>query len=263
MQYNKIIFKEISSEVCMITLNDEKSLNALDLEMRSELSQVMTHITNSPYRVLVINGNGKAFSAGGNIASMAGISSAEEASKRLEKLHDFINKLRNWKGIVVASIHGNAAGAAVNLALSCDYIIAEENTKLTQSFSKIGLVPDCGGFWLLPRLVGPIKAKEMMLLGKSVSAVEFYDLGLINELVPQEQLMEKTLRMADYFAHGPATSYQYIKQMVNDSFEKSFEQTLKEESVIQGICLTTDDFKEGIDSFLNKRKPVFGNKISN
>ncbi|WP_067726539.1 enoyl-CoA hydratase/isomerase family protein [Oceanobacillus damuensis] len=257
MNFNKIIFQEISTNTCMITLNDERSLNALDLEMRSELSDAMSRIISGSYNVLILNGNGKAFSAGGNINSMTGISSAHEASKRLDDLHDFIMKLRGWKGIVIASIHGNAAGAGLNLALSCDYIIAEENTKLTQSFSRIALVPDCGGFWLLPRLVGPIKAKEMMLLGKSVSAEEFYDLGLINEIVHSEERMEKTLTMAEHFSSGPSISYQYIKQMVNDSFEKSFDQTLKEEKIIQGICMNSDDFKEGIDAFLNKRKPVF------
>ncbi|WP_203553607.1 enoyl-CoA hydratase/isomerase family protein [Bacillus sp. B15-48] len=260
MKFNKIIFQEISTNICMITLNDEKSLNALDLEMRREFSDVMSHIMDCSYKVLILNGNGKVFSAGGNISSMTGISSALEASQRLDDLHDFIMKLRSWKGMVIASIHGNAAGAGLNLALSCDYIIAEEGTKLTQSFSKIGLVPDCGGFWLLPRLVGPIKAKEMMLLGKSLSAEEFYQLGVINEIVSAEERMESTLKMADDFIKGPSISYQYIKQMVNDSFEKSFEQTLKEEKVIQAICMNTDDFKEGIEAFLSKRKPVFEGK---
>ncbi|WP_053363425.1 enoyl-CoA hydratase-related protein [Bacillus sp. FJAT-27251] len=260
MNFNKLIFQEISADICMITLNDEKTLNALDLEMRSELSSIMSHIMSSSYKVLILNGKGKAFSAGGSISSMTGISSAVEASKRLDDIHDFILKLRGWKGISIASIHGNAAGAGFNLALSCDYILAEENTKLTQSFSKIGLVPDCGGFWLLPRLVGPIKAKELMLLGKSVTAEEGYRLGLLNEIVSSEERMERTLNIAEYFSNGPAIAYQYIKQMVNDSFEKSFEQTLKEEKIIQGICMSTDDFKEGIEAFLDKRKPVFEGK---
>lgn len=260
MKYNKVIFQEISTKTCMITLNDEKSLNALDLEMRYELSNIMSHVMNRSYNVLIINGMGKAFSAGGNISSMTGISSVIKASKRLDDLHDFIIKLRSWKGIVISSIHGNAAGAGLNLALSCDYIIAEQNTKLTQSFSRIGLVPDCGGFWLLPRLVGPIKAKELMLLGKTTTAEEFYNLGLINEIVSAEERMKRTLKMAEYFSNGPSISFQFIKQMVNDSFEKSFEQTLKEEKVIQGICMNTNDFKEGIDAFLSKRKPVFNGK---
>ncbi|MBO1003183.1 enoyl-CoA hydratase/isomerase family protein [Pseudogracilibacillus auburnensis] len=262
MKYRKINFQEISTEICMITLDDEDTLNALDLEMRKELSNAVLQITNKSYKVLILNGNGKAFSAGGNIESMVGISSALEASKRLDHLHDFILKIRNWKGIVIASIHGNAAGAGLNLALNCDYIIAEYGTKFTQSFSNIGLIPDCGGLWLLPRLVGPIKAKELMLFGKSLTAKDFYELGLINELVSKEERMDRTLKMAEHISNGPTVSYGYIKQMVNDSFDKSLEQTLKEEKLIQGICMNTNDFKEGIDAFLNKRKPVFG-KINN
>lgn len=257
MELSKLYINEVNTDICEIVLNDISTMNALDLKMRSELADVMSYIEKQSFRVLIIRGKGKAFSAGGNIAEMKNIASAEEGSKRLIHIHEFINQIRNWDGIVIASIHGYAAGAGMNLALCCDYIIASEETKFIQSFSKIGLIPDCGGFWLLPRLLGPIKAKEVMLLGKSVDVEEYYRLGLINKVVKQKDLYEETMKVAEDISNGPKIAFKFIKQMVNDSFDKTFDQTLKEEAIIQGICMESADFKEGVNAFLSKRKPSF------
>lgn len=258
MSYEKIIFGH-DNGVAKITLNSKKNLNALDYSLVSELIAALDECEKNPdIRVVVLNGAGKGFSGGGDIAAMyKAIEEGQGFEELIEKAIEVAIKIKKLPKPVIASVHGPVAGAGFNLAIACDLCIAAENALFLQAFVKIGLIPDTGGVYLLTRAVGVSKAAELALTGKKVSAKEAFDLGIVSELCSNEELEQKTNKLALKMAKGPAVSYKNMKELIYKSQFSDFEEYAKAEVKAQVECSKTEDFKEGLKAFLEKRKPNY------
>lgn len=257
VEYKTLILEE-QDQVLKITLNRPESRNALDMEMREELSEVLDSVSKNPdIRVLILTGNGKAFCAGGDIKTMQVPFPPLAGRKRLKDLHVWLKTLINLEIPVIAAVNGVAAGAGCNLALACDMIIASREAKFIQSFVKVGLVPDAAGLYFLPRLIGLSKAKELMFTGKAIDAREAESLGLVNKVVAAEQVGPVTEKLAKELAQGSGKAIALTKRILNLSLSSDLETVLEFEAIAQDICFGTPDFVEGQKAFLEKRKPVF------
>jgi len=256
-KYNTLLV-ETTDRVCKIFLNKPESRNALDMEMRAELADVIDAVSRDPaVRVLVLSGKGKAFCAGGDLKTMNQPFPPFTGRQRLKDLHVWLKKLINLEIPVVAAVNGVAAGAGFNLALACDIVIASAEAKFTQSFIKVGLVPDAAGFYFLPRAVGLSKAKELMFTGKLLGAHEAETLGIVNKVVAAEELGSYTDQLAKELAYGPGKAMAMIKRLLNLSLSSDLETVLEFEAMAQDMCFGTEDFLEGKQAFLEKRKPSF------
>jgi 2-(1,2-epoxy-1,2-dihydrophenyl)acetyl-CoA isomerase len=249
------------SGITTITLNRPEKLNALAGHMRRDLAQALeTAGSDRTVRVVVVTGAGRAFCSGGDVRAMSELiekRDAEEFSRLLGSARRFITSIRQMTKPVIASINGPAVGAGFNLALACDLRIASSNATFSQSFAKVGLHPDWGGSYFLPRLVTPNKACEMFFLGESISAEEAYRLGILNYVVAPEELEPATARLAERLRDAPAISLGAAKQAVYMSQAAELEEMLRYETEAQMRCFESDDAHEGCRAFLEKRQPKF------
>jgi 2-(1,2-epoxy-1,2-dihydrophenyl)acetyl-CoA isomerase len=209
--------------------------------------------------VVVITGEGKAFCSGQDLKSGAG-------SKRsfLDSLHKrynpIIRAIRNLPKPVIARLNGVAAGAGCSLALACDVIVAADDAVLTEVFINIGLVPDSGSSYFLPRLVGMARAFELATMGTKIKAADAASIGLVNKAVPADKLDEAVRAYTTYYAAAPTKSIGIIKKMLNKSATSTLDEMLDYEAYCQEIAGNSDDYREGVNAFLEKRKPVFSGK---
>lgn len=255
---NKAVILELKNNILVITLNKPKSLNALDDDIKRELMQAMEEAhNNSDIKAVVITGEGRAFSAGGDLNSLALVSSASQGRERIKKLHDLIYKFVNLEKPIIAAVNGYAVGAGCNLALACDIILASNKAKFSEIFSKVGLIPDAGGLYFLPRLVGPMKAKELVFTAQMIEAEEAKRIGLVNRIVDEENLLPEAMELAEQLAKGPSKAIGLAKALINQSMGWDLNTLLESEALAQGICMNTDDFKEGVKAFQEKREPKF------
>ena len=241
-----------------ITLNRPDVYNALNDEITFELQDVLKTISkDDTIRVVVLTGEGKAFCSGQDLKSAP----ADQKRSFLNSLHKrynpIIRAMRELPKPIIGKLNGVAAGAGCSLALACDMIIASEEASLIEVFINIGLVPDSGSSYFLPRLVGMAKAFELCALGSKVKAKEAVELGLINKVVPADQLEQTVNELANQFASAPTKAIGLIKKMLNKSATSSLEQMLDYEAYCQEIAGQTSDYKEGVKAFLEKRKPDF------
>lgn len=254
--YEKIKI-EIKNKVCVVTLNRPEVRNALGQEMREELRTFFTSVKNNDeVKVIVLTGEGKVFSAGGDLSTLKTVDSVA-GRKRLQDGHEMIHSILNLEKPVIAAVNGIAAGAGVSLALACDLIVATTSTTFIQSFIKVGLIPDYGSIYFLPRLIGRHRALELMLAGGKISAEQAEKMGIINRIVPDDLLLEEALSLAATLAEGPAIAMGLTKKLTNRSVLAEISETLELEGLAQGICFETEDFKEGVSAFFEKRKPQF------
>jgi 2-(1,2-epoxy-1,2-dihydrophenyl)acetyl-CoA isomerase len=239
-----------------ITLNRPKVLNAWSDQLLDELIQLLDEIAQYPeVKVVVLTGEGRAFSVGADHKEAAVFKYAPPGVEDWMADRSRIPiKLRSLPKPVIASINGIATGGAVNLALACDIIIASEEARFSQIFVNIGVHPDTGGTYFLPRLVGVARAMELFLTGRFIDAKEAERIGMINKVVPAEKLEAESL------ARGPTLSYKMIKQSVYQGLTTDLETALRREGDCQAVCLTSEDCKEGLKAFLEKRKPEFKGK---
>ncbi len=247
--------------VATITLNRPEVYNALNDEITYELQDVLKVAgKDDRVRVLVLTGEGKAFCSGQDLKD----SPSEKKRSFMESLHKRYNPIilamRNLPKPIICRLNGVAAGAGCSLALACDLIVASEDATLIEVFVNIGLVPDSGSSYFLPRLVGMAKAFELCSMGSKVNAADAVKMGLINKAVPADTLDAAVRTYTDYFANAPTKAIGLIKRMLQKAATSSLDEMLEYEAYCQEIAGSTKDHREGIDAFLEKRKPLFSGK---
>ena len=259
------MYEHIQSEeadgILTITLNRPDRLNAFIGHMRRDLAETLEHAgSDRNVRVVIITGAGRAFCAGGDIAFMAELMQrrdAEEFSRILGAGRRVILAIRQMTQPVIAAINGPASGAGCNLALACDLRIAANTATFSQSFAKVGLHPDWGGTYFLPRLVTPNKACELFFLGESIDAAEALRLGIVNQVVAPEELQATTLELAQRLRVAPPIALAAAKHAVYMSQASELDEMLRYETEAQLRCFDSDDGHEGVQAFLEKREPRF------
>jgi 2-(1,2-epoxy-1,2-dihydrophenyl)acetyl-CoA isomerase len=256
--YQTLIF-ERAGTIATITLNRPEALNALDLVMRRELAAVLDEIeADEGARVVVVTGAGGHFCAGGDVKSMRATRySAAEGRARVESLNRTVSRLVDFPKPTIAMVDGYAVGAGSNLALCCDLIIASDRAKFGELFWKIGLVPDGGGTWLLSRVVGLARAKELIFTADIIDAAEAARIGLVNRVVPVADLVATTRALAEKIAGGPPAVLRMAKHMVNRAATSDLAAALDLEAFSQGIAISSEDHQEGLAAFFEKRPPKF------
>lgn len=248
---------EVTGGVATITLNRPEVYNALNDEITFELQDaVKTVAKDQSVRVVVLTGEGKAFCSGQDLKA-----SGQTKKSFLDSLHKRYNPLilgmRNLAKPIVCRLNGVAAGAGCSIALACDIIVASEEATLIEVFINIGLVPDSGSSFFLPRLTGMARAFELCSMGNKVKGREAFELGLVNKVVKPDELDAAVKSYTDYFAQAPTRAIGLIKKMLNKSATSTLEEMLEYEAYSQEIAGGTHDHKEGVTAFLEKRKPAF------
>jgi len=255
----KSITTKIENKVATLTLNRPEVFNSFNREMALLLQNELDACEKNPeVRAIVITGSGKAFCAGQDLKEVTSPELNPGFKKILEEHYNpIIQRIRNIEKPVIAAVNGVAAGAGANIALACDVVVASENASFIQAFSKIGLVPDSAGTFFLPRLIGFQKASALMMLGDKVSAEEAEKLGMVYKVVAAENFMEEVNNIASILANMPTKALGLTKRLLNNSMQNSLEEQLNLESKLQIESAQSEDYAEGVDAFVNKRKPNF------
>jgi 2-(1,2-epoxy-1,2-dihydrophenyl)acetyl-CoA isomerase len=261
MSFENINF-EMRDAVAVVTLNRPAALNALTVAMGKELQQALSKAAEEGARAMVLTGAGRAFCAGGDLREMQKIA---EQYGRIEAFFDEPLRMLNECVLmfgkagfpIIAAVNGVAFGAGCNFALACDLVLAAESAKFSESFVNIGLSPDCGGTFILPRLVGMKRAAYFLMTGESIDAPKAEALGIINFAVPDDQLMPRAMALATKLANGPTGAIGRIKRLLESSASNDCAAQLEEEHRAQMESGQSNDFKEGVSAFLQKRPPGF------
>jgi 2-(1,2-epoxy-1,2-dihydrophenyl)acetyl-CoA isomerase len=247
-----------TNNVATLTLNRPEKYNSFNREMALDLQQALdTCNTDAEVRAVYITGAGKAFSAGQDLAEVTDPNGPGMARILSEHYNPIIRRIRGCEKPVIAAVNGVAAGAGANIALACDIVVAAHSASFIQAFSKIGLIPDSSGTFFLPRLIGLQKATALMMLGEKVAATEAEWLGMIYKVYTDDQFAEESMKLATTLAAMPTKGLAYAKQALNLSLSQNLEQQLQTEDELQQLAGSTEDFKEGVDAFLEKRTAKF------
>jgi len=257
----KFLKYAIDGGISTITLNRPDVYNALNDEITYELQDAFRAVAkDESVRVVVLTGEGKAFCSGQDLKASA----AQENRSFLDSLHKrynpIIRAMKNLPKPVICRLNGVAAGAGCSLALACDIIVASEEATLIEVFINIGLVPDSGSSFFLPRLVGTARAFELCSRGSRIKAVDAAAMGLVNKVVPQAVLDQAVAEYANYYESAPTKAIGMLKKMLNKSATATLDEMLDYEAYCQEIAGNTEDHKEGVKAFAEKRKPAFKGK---
>lgn len=260
MSSYKFLLYRVENGVATITLNRPDVYNALNDEITFEMQDAFKAVAKDDgVRVVVLTGEGKAFCSGQDLKAGSG-----QKRSFLDSLHKrynpIIRAMRNLPKPIICRLNGVAAGAGCSIALACDLIVASEEATLIEVFINIGLVPDSGSSWFLPRLVGTAKAFELASMGTKVKAKEAEAIGLITKAVPADQLDSAVATYTTYYAQAPTKSIGLIKKMLNKAANSSLDEMLDYEAYCQEIAGNSEDYKEGVTAFLEKRRPAFKGK---
>lgn len=252
------ILLEIKNSIAFITLNRPEKFNAFNREMAFELQHVLDECEkDNNIRCVYITGAGKAFCAGQDLSEITNPDGPGMERILKEHYNPIVTKIRNLNKPVVAAVNGVAAGAGANIALCCDVVVAAKSAFFIQAFSKIGLIPDNGGTFFLPRLIGMQKASAFMMLGDKISAQEAERTGMIYKFFPDKIFLKEAEQIATALSELPTKGIAYTKKALNESMENTFAQQLNTEDELQQKAALTKDFKEGVTAFLEKRKANF------
>lgn len=252
------VLLEIKNAVAVITLNRPASFNAFNREMALLFQEHLDKCAaDNTIRCIYLTGNGKAFCAGQDLAELSGDDPMPIEKILGEHYNPIVTRLRNIEKPVVCAVNGVAAGAGANIALACDVVVATASASFIQAFSKIGLIPDSGGTFILPRLIGFQKASAMMMLADKVSAADAEKMGMIYKCFSDEFFEDESMNIAITLSNMPTKGLALTKKALNSSFNNTFEQQLQVEDAFQYTAAQTQDYKEGVAAFLEKRKPVF------
>jgi 2-(1,2-epoxy-1,2-dihydrophenyl)acetyl-CoA isomerase len=253
---SSILF-ELREGVAWITLNRPDKYNAFNREMALLLQDKLEACKSTDVRCVYITGAGKAFCSGQDLAEVSDPAGPKIENIVGEHYNPVITLIRQLEKPVVAAVNGVAAGAGANIALACDVVVAAQAALFIQAFSKIGLIPDSGGTYFLPRLVGWQKASALMMLGDKVTAEEAERMGMIYKYFSNDTFEEEAGKIALTLASMPTKGLAFTKQLLNKSFQHTYQEQLQAEEIFQQQAGGTKDYKEGVDAFLQKRKPNF------
>ena len=252
------ILFEIKNGVAHLTLNRPEKYNAFNREMALLLQILLDNCaTENSVRAIYITGNGKAFSAGQDLAEVTGENPVGFEKILSEHYNPIVTKIRSLNKPVVCAVNGVAAGAGANIALCCDIVVASEAASFIQAFSKIGLIPDSGGTYFLPRLIGFQKASALMMLGDKVEAIEAERIGMIYKYFNTDVFIQESIAIAETLAQMPTKAFAVTKKALNESLQNNLQAQLQIEDILQYESAHTEDYTEGVNAFIEKRKPVF------
>jgi len=260
MSFETILF-EVKGGVAKLVLNRPDKLNSFNATMHSDIRECMKRVErDDEIRCLLITGSGRGFCAGQDLGDRDVSPNAEmpDLGQSIEQNYNpLLRRIKSLEKPVICAVNGVAAGAGANIALACDIVLAARSASFIQSFSKIGLVPDSGGTWSLPRLVGHARAMALSMLGDKLSAEQAADWGMIWLCLDDDLLLTESEKLAAHLASQPTRGLGYIKCAINTSSTNSFEQQLDLERDLQRLAGRTHDYREGVTAFMNKRKPEF------
>lgn len=253
---------EMRGMVGVITLNRPDALNALTLPMAREFQAAVGEARELRARAIVLTGAGRAFCAGGDLREMQKIAARDGRAEAffdepLRVLNEGVLLIRRTPLPFIAAVNGAASGGGCNIALACDLVVAGESARFNQAFIKVGLSPDCGGTFILPRLVGWRRASELLMTGDSVNAQRALEMGMINLVVADNELMDQTMKLAERLANAPTAAIARIKELLELSATNDYAAQLELERKAQIQSGLTEDFKEGVAAFVEKRPAKF------
>ena len=251
--------------VATIQMNRPDALNALSRQLAEDLASAIKQADSDNARAVILTGSGRAFCSGGDLREMRAMGESEGSIEAfldapLKALHEVVMLIRQTPIPFIAAVNGVCAGAGTNFALACDIVIAADDASFNEAFVRIGLSPDCGGTFFLPRAIGEKLAAEMFMTGMTVSAERAAQIGMINRVVPASELMDEAGKLAASLAIGPTGSFGRIKRMLNATFSNDLREQLKLEADCQVESGQSTDFQEGVKSFFEKRPPKFSGK---
>ncbi|MCW3027854.1 MAG: enoyl-CoA hydratase [Solirubrobacterales bacterium] len=249
----------IEGGVATVVMNRPDALNALNMRLKEELAEVWRILVDrSDVRAVLLTGAGRAFSTGGDIKQMDPDRGPEVTRKRMAKLlRDTVIPLARLEKPVVAAVNGHAHGLGLSLALACDIVYAAESAIMSMAFTRVGLAPDGGASYFLPRLVGLSRAKELMFTGRRLSAAEALELGLVSRVLPDEELLPAALELANELGSGATIALGAAKRLLNESSMHTIEEMAELEAFGQAVAMSSEDHREGIAAFAERRKPLF------
>ncbi len=257
MNYETILFT-VENGVATLTLNRPDVFNAFNEQLSADVADALKQVAkDKTIRVLVITGAGKAFCSGQDLKSIAGSKNRSLSESLYKRYNPMIRAIRNLPVPVVCKLNGVAAGAGCSLALACDMIVAAENASLIEVFVNVGLVLDSGSSYFLPRLVGSARAFELSTMGNKVTAQQAFEWGMVNRVVKTEELDAEVEKLTQYYAAAPTKAIALMKKMLNKSFNANLDEMLEYEAYCQEIAGRSNDYKEGVTAFNEKRKPAF------
>lgn len=252
------ILLENKGEVAIIKLNRPEKFNSFNREMALNLQQKLDDAAgDKKVRCIYITGAGKAFSAGQDLGELQGDNAPAMEVILSEHYNPIVTRIRQIEKPIVCAVNGVAAGAGANIALCADVVVAAESASFIQAFSKIGLIPDSGGTFTLPRLIGFQKASAMMMLGEKISATEAEKTGMIYKVFSNEKFEEESFAIANTLSQMPTRGLAFTKQALNASLQNDFETQLKKEDELQSKAAATADYADGVKAFIEKRIPLF------
>lgn len=253
-----VVLLEVKNSVGFITLNRPDKLNSFNREMALLLQQKLDECAaDASVRAVYITGAGKGFSAGQDLAEIADPNGPGLSKILSEQFNPVVLRIINMQKPVVAAVNGVAAGAGANIALCCDIVVAGASASFIQAFSKIGLIPDSGGTYTLPRLIGWQKASAIMMLGDKINAEEAERMGMIYKVFAAENFVQESVKIAETLAQMPTKGLALTKQALQRSLTNNMEEQLTAEDALQSIAGATDDYAEGVNAFIQKRPPQF------